>query len=460
MKHMAEQRVKISRRAFLRGALAGGALGATLAAPLLVPASALGLDGHTPPSERIRMGFIGLGGQGGGHLLGGAWTYVAGGYVARNDVQVMAVCDIRRKRREERCARVNEFYAEKFGQGKYNACAAYTDFRELLARDDIDAVLIACPVHWHALMAMMAAEAGKDVYSEKPIAPTIQQGRALVEAVRRHGRVYQGGTQQRSEFSSKFRFVCELVRGGGIGELKEVYAYRAGGAYTWPGGGGKPQPVPDDLDWDLFLGWAQWLPYDGNAGTFRFQTGDINWTPHHFDFVHWVLDADRTGPVEVWLEEDAPAFRYASGVVVYGRPYPGERAGPVPTRSKAAPAGWNGAGMEGGACFVGTQGRVAVDRSRLSADPPGLLKHPPGPAEVPLYRSFSHAGNFLECIRTRQRTICDAETAHRANTLVLLGGIVSELKRPLKWDPQAERFVNDDEANRMLSVATRPPWRI
>jgi len=440
MEKTAKRRMGISRRAFLRGALAGA--GCALAAPLIVPASALGLDGLTPPGERIRMGFIGLGGQGGGHLLGGAWTYVPGGYVARSDVQVMAVCDIRRKCREERCQRVNEFYAEKFGQGKYKACAAYTDFRELLAREDIDAVLIACPVHWHALMAMMAAEAGKDVYSEKPIAPTIQQGRALVEAVRRHGRVYQGGTQQRSEFPSKFRFVCELVRGGGIGELKEVYAYRPGGAYAWPGGLGKPQPVPDDLDWDLFLGWAQWLPYDGNAATFRFQTGDINWTPHHFDFVHWVLDADRTGPVEIWLEDNAPAFRYAGGVVVYGRPYPGEPAG-----------------MEGGACFVGTRGRVAVDRSRLSADPPGLLRRPPGPGDVPLYRSFSHAGNFLECIRTRQRTICDAETAHRANTLVLLGGIVSELKRPLKWDPQSERFVNDDEANRMLSVATRPPWR-
>lgn len=423
----------ISRRTLLRGALA---------APILIPASALGKDGHTPPSERIQMGFIGLGNQGGGHLLGGAWTYVPGGYVARPDVQVMAVCDIRRQRREERCERVNQVYADKSGKGNYKACVAYTDFRELLARDDVDAVLIACPVHWHAVMAMMAAEAGKDVYAEKPIAPTIQQGRALVEAVQRHGRVYQGGTQQRSEFSGKFRVACEMVRGGAIGDVKEVYAYRPGGGYTWPNGRGAPQPVPDDLDWDLFLGWAQWLPYDGNAATFRFQFADINWTPHHFDFVHWVLDADRTGPVEIWMEQDAPAFRYAGGVVVYGRPHPKEPVGSV-----------------GGACFVGTKGRIAADRERISADPPGLLRHPPGPGGAPLYRSFSHAENFLECIRTRRRTICDAETAHRANTIVLLGGIVMQLKRPLKWNPQAERFTNDDEANRLLSVAARPPWR-
>ena len=389
------------------------------------------------------MGHIGLGTQGGGHLLGGAWTHVTGGYVSRGDVQVMAVCDIRRKRREERCQRVNEIYAQKFGQGAYKACVAYRDFRELLAREDIDAVLVAAPVHSHALIALMATESGKDVYCEKPVAPTIQQGRALADAVSRYGRVFQAGTQQRSEFANKFRLVCQMVRSGRIGELKEVYGYRPGGTYAWPNGRGKPQPVPDDLDWDLYLNWAEWLPYDGNAGTMRFQTGDINWTPHHFDFIHWVIDADRTGPTRVWLEEGQPAFRYACGVTVYGRPFPGE---PV--------------GMEGGACFVGTKGRIAVDRSHLVADPPSLLKNIPGAHEVALYRSTSHASNFLDCVRSRCRTICDAETAHRANTLVQLGGIVSILKRPLEWDPVTERFVKDDEANRLFSVAARPPWHI
>ena len=443
MKHQTatSKTVPTSRRQFLRRTLA--AVGGAMAAPLIIPASALGLNGHMAPSERINWGHIGLGGQGGGHLIGGAWTYLTGGYLARNDVQVLAICDLRRSRREERLARVNKYYQEKYGKGKYRSCIAYRDFRELLARPDIDAVLVALPCHSHAYVATKAVEAGKDVYCEKPIAPTIQQGRNLVEAVQRHGRVYQAGTQQRSEFASKFRLVCELVRSGRLGQLKEVYGYRPGGLYSWPGGMGKPQPITDDIDWDIFLLWTQWFPYDGNPGTFRFQTGDINWTPHHFDFIHWVLDADRTGPVEIWLDQGQPAFRYASGVIVYGRPYPKE---PI--------------GMEGGAVFVGTRGRIAVERSNLAAYPASLLKDRPGPNEVPLYRCSSHAGNFLECVRTRQKPICDVETAHRANTLVLLGGIVAQLKRPLKWDPQAERFLNDDEANRLLSVAARPPWHI
>lgn len=426
-----------TRRQFLRSSAA------LAAAPVLIPSSALGLNGAVPPSERIRMGFIGQGTQGSGHLLGGAWTHVPGGYVARNEVQVMAVCDIRRERREKSCNAVNAAYAERFGQPGYNGCASYIDFRELLARDDIDAVLIACPLHWHAMMAMYAAEAGKDVYCEKPVAVTIEQGRSLADTIARTGRVYQAGTQQRSEWTNKFRLACQLVRGGRIGELKEVYGYRPGGAYSWPGGLGKPQPAPDDLDWDLFLGPAQWIPYDGNPGTFRFSSGDINWTPHHFDFVHWVLDADRTGPLEIWLEKDAPAFRYANGVVVYGREYTGEPVGAV-----------------GGACFVGTEGRLAVDREGIVSYPATILKNPPGPHEVPLYRNTGHANNFLDCIRTRQKTMCDAETAHRAMTLSLLGGIVMQLKRPLKWDPQTERFANDEEANRLLSLSTRPPWHI
>jgi len=435
----------MTRRRFLRNAAAVGGLS-------LIPASALGLNGETPPSERIRMGFIGVGTQGGGHLLGGAWTHVPGGYVGRKEVQVMGVCDIRRETREQRVNAVNAIYAERFGQANYNGCTGYVDFREMIARDDIDAVLIACPLHWHAIMTIMCVEAGKDVYCEKPVAVAVEQGRAMVEAVKRTGRVFQAGTQQRSEWANKFRLTCQLVRSGRIGDLKEVYAYRAGGAYTWPGQCGSPQPVPDGLDWDLFLGPAQWLPYDGNAGTFRFgdvgdvargDVSDINWSPHHYDFVHWVLDADRTGPLEVWLENGKPAFRYANGVVVYGAPYPGEPVGEI-----------------GGACFVGTRGRIAVDRERIVSDPPSILRDPPAPQEVPLYQVTGHADNFLECIRTRQRTICDPETAHRAMTFVLLGGTVLKVRRPLKWDPVTERFINDEEANRYLSLATRPPWHV
>ncbi len=223
---------RVSRRQFLGRGLA--AVGAAVAAPCLVPASALGKNGATPPSDRIGMGFVGLGGQGGGHLFGGAWTYLPGGYLGRDDVQVLGVCDVQRKRAEEGKARVERHYAEKFGQGAYQGCGAYWDIRDMLLRDDIDAVLIAAAYHAAATNAILTVRAGKDVYCEKPTSVTIRAGRAIVEAVRAHGRVYQGGTQQRSEYDGRFRRAVELVRGGRIGQLKRVYAYQTGGGLTPP----------------------------------------------------------------------------------------------------------------------------------------------------------------------------------------------------------------------------------
>ena len=413
-------------------------------APWLVSSSALGRGGAAP-SDRVTMGFIGVGTQGGGHLTGGAWTYLPGGYLGRDDVQVLAVCDVQRSRRERAQQRVNEHYAGKLGKGRHRACGAYTDFREVLARDDIDAVLIATPIHWHALMTVMAAKAGKDVYCEKPTALTIRESRAMADAVRRYGRVFQAGTQQRSEYGGKFRRACELVRSGRIGQLKEVYAYRGGGGFRvleWPPKS-RQRPVPRDLDWELFLGPAPWLPYAGSAGAHMFGWGGINWGQHHYDIVQWALDADRTGPVELRREDGRTAYRYASGVVVYGCPYPGERVG-----------------GSGGGCFVGTKGRIAVDRGSLVSHPADIARGALGPDDVRLYECSSHSNNFLECVRTRKRPICDVETAHRAISVLLLGGIAERLARPLKWDPQREGFVNDQDANRLLSVAKREPWCI
>lgn len=429
----------VSRRAFLRRS--AGLLAGAVAVPGLVPASALGRAGVLPPSERVAMGFIGVGGQGGGHLLGGAWTYVAGGYAGRSDVQVLAVCDVWRERRERCCRLVNEGYSQRLGPGTYRSCEAYSDFRRVLDRSDIDAVLIASPAHWHATMSIMAAMAGKDIYCEKPTAVTVGESRRVLEAVRRHGRVYQAGTQQRSEYGAKFRTACELVRSGRIGALKEIYAYRDGGAIFWPARFGPAQPIPADLDWDLFLGPAPWIPYDGNTGAHRFDIGELNWGQHHYDIVQWAADADRTGPVEIFLEGGRSGYKYANGVVVHGTPFPNE---PV--------------GGEGGACFVGANGRIAVDRSALVSDPPGIVKEPLRAGEAHLYRSDSHAGNFLECVRTRRNPICHAEVAHRAASALLLGGVAKQLGRALRWDPQAETFNNDPEANRLLSLAKRPPW--
>jgi len=289
----------------------------------------------------------------------------------------------------------------------------------------------------------MAAEAGKDIYCEKPTAITIQESQAMRSAVRRYGRVFQAGTQQRSEYGGKFRIACEMVRSGRIGKLKEVYAYRPGGSFEWHRFG-QPKPVPDGLDWDLFLGPAPWAPYAGVAHGHMFcGIGDINWGPHHYDFIQWVLDADRTGPVEIWIEDGVLQYRYASGVVVHACPYPGSDVG-----------------GSGGARFVGTDGWIAADRSNLIAHDPEMIRPPIAPTGADVYHSDSHSGNFLECVRTRKRPICDLETAHRSASAVLLGGIALHVQRRLKWDPVKERFENDDEANRLLSAAFRPPWQV
>jgi len=288
------------------------------------------------------MGFIGLGGQGAGHLLGGAWTYVPGGYVARKDVQVVAVCDVRQERREHAWQRSNAMYAQRYNQPGYDGVSAYRDFREVLARPDIDAVLLAQPYHWAAPMATMALRSGKDVYCEKPMAITVREGLNLEETCRRYGRVYQAGTQQRSEYGGKFRLACELVRNGRIGRLQEVYAYRQPGAFfPTPWTSDESQPVPAGFDWDLWLGPLPWRPFNGEAGHALpgHFVGDVNWSPHHYDFVHWVVNPDPAAPVEVAYEgrsgsaHDAIVhYHYAHGVVVHSSGYPGEPVGRHPRR--------------------------------------------------------------------------------------------------------------------------------
>jgi len=265
----------------------------------------------------------------------------------------------------------------------------------------------------------------------------------MLTAVRRHGRVYQAGTQQRSEYGGKFRQACEFVRSGRIGKLKEIYAYRDGGGVFWPSRFGPAKPIPEGLDWDLYLGPAPWLPYDGNAGAHRFDIGELNWGQHHYDIIQWAAGADDTGPVEAFMEDGRSCYKYGNGVVVYGKGYPGETVG-----------------GEGGACFVGTGGRIAVDRSALISDPPDIVREPLRADEVHLYRSDSHSGNFLECVRTRKKTICDADIAHRAASAMLIGGVAKQLNRTVKYDPKAEECPGDEEANRLLSIAKRPPWCI
>lgn len=433
----------LTRRQFLKKASTTAAL---LTAPWLVPGSALGRPGAVPPSERVQMGFIGLGGQGAGHLLGGAWTYVPGGYVARPDVQVLAVCDVRKERRDNAQERCNRMYAQRFGQPGYAGVLAYNDFREVLVREDIDAVLIAVPYHWAAPLSVLAMRAGKDVYCEKPVAITVREGSAVVETSRRFGRIYQAGMQQRSEYDGKFRLACELVRNGRIGQLKEVYAYRLPGALfpsAWTSD--RSVPVPPGLDWDLWLGPLPWRPYGGEAGhtLSGLFVGDVNWSPHHYDIIQWTVNPDPAAPIEASFENGQVHYRYGNGVVVRSEEYPGERVG-----------------GEGGACFVGTEGRIAVDRANIVSYPARILKEPLLPEDQRVEHVSSHSGNFLECVRTRRRTICHPETAAYTMNAILIGGIALALQRRVRWDPVRSEFAGDGEANRLLSYAARPPWQI
>jgi len=433
----------ISRRNFLKTA---GTATAALVTPFIIPASALGRDGAVSPNNRINMGFIGLGGQGAGHLLGGGWTYVPGGYMARKDVQVLAVCDVDKGHRENARQRCNQMYAQEFGQTSYKGVEAYNDFQEVLARPDIDAVLIAVPYHWAAIMATMAMLAGKDVYCEKPVAITIREGRSLIETSKRFGRVYQAGTQQRSEYGGKFRIACELIRNGRIGQLKEVYAYCLPGAlYPSAWISEHSVPTPAGLDWDMWLGPLPWRPYGGEvhqtmAGLF---VGDVNWGPHHYDIIQWTVNPDHNAPIEAFYEKGQIRYLYSNGVVVRSEAYPGERIGP-----------------DGGACFVGTEGRIAVDRAGIVSYPARILKEPLRPDDNRVYHANSHSGNFLECIRTRRLTICDPETAVYTINALLVGGIALALQRAVKWDPVKAEFINDEEANRLRSYAARAPWRV
>jgi hypothetical protein len=413
---------------------------------MIIPATALGKDGAVAPSERIAMGFIGLGGQGTGHLLGGAWTYVPGGYVARPDVQVLAVCDVRRERRESAKQRCNAMYAQKFGKGNYSSIEDYNDFREVLARSDIDAVLIAVPYHWAALLATMSMRAGKDVYCEKPVAATVREGKVVVETSKRFGRIYQAGMQQRSEYGGKFRLTCELVRNGRIGQLKEVYAYRLPGALipsAWISE--KSVPLPAGFDWNMWLGPLPYRPYGGEAGhtmTGLF-VGDVNWSPHHYDIIQWTINPDVKAPFEAHYDNGQVHYQYSNGVVVHSQEYPGEKIG-----------------SDGGACFVGTEGRIVVDRANIASYPASILKEPLKPEDSRVYHATSHSGNFLDCVRTRRLTICNPDTAMYTMNAILVGGIALGLQRRVKWDPAKLEFPGDEEANRLRSYAARPPWQV
>lgn len=431
----------LTRRGFLKSA-AGCAAG-MFAAPLVVPARALGRGGHTAPSNRVVMAHIGLGGQGTQHVVGGIWT-PTGGTTGREDVQVVAVCDVNAKRLENARSQVNQ----RYGTGD---CRAYRDFREVLGREDVDAVLIATGERWHPLITIAAARAGKDVYCEKPLSVTIEEALATREAVRRHGIVFQMGTQQRT--SHAFAFACELARNGYLGEVKEAIV-GVGGPVANRECRLPAEPVPDWLDYDMWLGPAPWRPYNaqmvgGWMGYRDYSGGEMtNWGAHHFDIAQWGLGMDDSGPVEI-LPPDSKevkvlTYRYANGALLTRDP---ERLA-------------RESGQDNGVMFVGTKGKVAVWRYDLQTWPEDLKRQRIGPGEIHLYRGDNHHDDFLNAVRTRGKPNAPISAAARAITVCHLGNVAYEVGRPVRWDPAREQFANDAEAARLFSRPMRGPWHL
>ncbi len=425
----------ISRRQFLKRA--AGVTACAMAFPYIVPSSVLGKAGGVAPSNRIVLGVIGTGLQGVSDMRG---------FLGIDEVQVVAVCDVDRAHRDHAKQIVDQAYGNK-------DCAAYNDFREVTRRSDIDAVVISTPDHWHILPAIDAAKHGRDLYVEKPLTLTIDEGRVLSDTVRRYGRVLQTGSQQRS--GRNFRFVCKLVRNGRLGKLHTVHVGIPGNNRTtspiWT-----PQPVPDGFDYDFWLGPAPWQPYHEQRCHYQFRFildysgGQVtNWGAHYLDIAQWALGMDDSGPVEITGHGEFPSsglfttatkvdFRctYANGVRLYCKT--------------------GGQGVR----FEGTDGWIFVDRQILEAEPASLLKESLGPNEIRLYESRDHKQNFLDCIRTRRRPIADVEIGHRSATVCHLGNIAMLRGCTLKWDPEREEFIDDDAANRMRNRAMRLPWTL
>jgi len=394
---------------------------------------------NAAPSERLNVGFIGVGVRARGILNRTA---------QREDIQVVAVCDVVDARRDH----AKETTLAEYGKGKadYRGVDAYTDMREVLDRDDIDAVVIGTPDHWHTYPCVMAARSGKDIYCEKPLTLTIGEGIALTREIETSGVVFQTGSQQRSEYGGRFRRAVELVRNGAVGEIQRVSV----GVGPSPVPCDLPaQPVPEGVHWDLWLGPAPERAYHEDlcpAGVHRhfpafrkyreFAGGSLaDMGAHHFDIVQWALDMDHSGPSQI-IPPESPAdrglkFVYANGVeLIHG----GENA-----------------------CeFMGTKGALRVNRGNISSDPKSILETELGADAERVYYSDNHFDNWVDCIRSRQPTICPASVGHRSASVCHLANIGYQLRRPLTWDPARERFESDEEANDLIHRTPRAPWAL
>lgn len=427
--------VSMDRRGFFKAA--AGAV-AAVGFPYVVPSSVFAQGDQRPPSERITLGFIGCGKQS---------QHLTRSFLNSPGTHVVAACDVDKLKLARNKKMVEGHYAGRNG-GSYKGCDTYGDFRDLLARSDIDAVVISTPDHWHAVNVIESCKAGKDVFCEKPLSQTVAEARAMVNAVRKYDRIFQTGSMQRSDWH--FRRGCELVRNGYIGQLQHVTV----------GIGGPPQdrplpeqPVPDYLDWDMWLGPVLWRPYNEELSPHISKDifphwrnhsafgggGMTDWGAHHFDIAQWGMGMDESGPVEIIPPDGNDykvlTYKYANGVTM--------------VRDSA-----------NGVLFTGTEGKVETNRGHLKTWPDELKDVQIGPDKIHLYESNNHYVDWLDAIRKRSKPICDVEIGCRSVTVCHLGNIAYQLRRPLKWDPDREMFVGDEEANRLLSRGYRSPWSL
>lgn len=426
---------KLSRRNFLKNA-------AIASSVLIIPRRVLGGPGYTAPSDKVTLGFIGLGKQSG--ELQRRFANLTG-------TQIVAGCDPYAAKLEKFVNTNNQIYAELTGQARYDATAAFEDFRELLARKDIDAVVIASPDHWHAAMAVRAAEAGKDIYCEKPLSLTVREGRAMVDATRKHGRVFQTGSMQRS--SKEFTQAVQLVRSGAIGEIKKVVVSVGGPPKDWDL---QAEPLPKGLNWDLWMGpnvverpynnilapaidatfWAKWRDYkEFGGGTMT------DWGAHMFDIGQWGLGMDHSGPVKVI----PPGVNKVSGLIY-------EYANGIQMIHQSEGKNY---------ChFFGTEGDVHVQRGLLNTNPESLKDKVFSQSDYKIYVSDNHDQDFLDAIKTRKPPICDVEVGHRTATVCNIGNIAYQLGRTLEWNPEKEKFNKDGEANKLLKRKMKKDFRV
>lgn len=434
----------LTRRSFLKSTIVAGAM------PLLLPPRMWSAE--TSANEKLSLGFIGMGKQNSGLMHG---------FIRRSDNRVIAVCDVDTTRRENAKKTVETYYSDQAKSGAYKGCAAYNNFEDLLARKDIDAVVIATPDHWHAIISIAAADAGKDIYCEKPMAHSIHEGRAMVKAVRRNKRVFQTGSMQRS--SHEFRVSCELVRNGVLGKIQKVEVA--------VGGPGVPCDLPEEaaepgLDWNRWLGPAPLRPYNSVLSprgvhdhfpawrNYREYGGGMvtDWGAHHFDIAQWGLGFDDSGPVEFIPAEKAGAesgvrFRYANGIEVVhvsgnGITFFGEKGKLYVNRGKFE---------------LALDGKPKRDDPRTCDD---VAKELLPPNAVRLYNSSNHLSDWVNSIRTRKPPICDVEIGGRTAAVCNLVNLTYYHQQVIKWDPKTETFTGGTGNPKWLDYEYRAPWKV